>query len=66
MDLDDIQRKITAAQVDLHAKSHITANHDAAEKVATAQHALYEAADLVKNLKTKLKSTVLTGICDLV
>ena len=64
--MDDIQLKIAAAEVDLHAKSHITANHDAAEKVATAQQAVYEAADLVKDLKKQLKSTVLTGTCDLV
>jgi hypothetical protein len=61
VDLDDIQLKIDAAQVDLHAKTHITANHSASEVVATAQHELYEAADAVRDLKKKLKSNLLTG-----
>jgi hypothetical protein len=61
LSLDAIGLKIDAAEADLHAKSQITDNHSAAEKVAGAQQELYIADDRIKELKNKLKSNVLTG-----
>ena len=63
--LDAITLEISTAQADLMGKRLITANHSAAEDVARAQQLLYDAADLMKDLKTKMKSTVLTGTCAL-
>jgi hypothetical protein len=64
LNLDAITLKMDAARVDLDAKSHITANHKAADNVARAQYKVYKAADRIKELKQKLKSSTLTGTCD--
>jgi hypothetical protein len=64
VNVDAIQLQIKAAQVDLHAKTNITQNHKAANDVACAQKSLREAADLIKSLKKKLKSSGLTGTSD--
>jgi flavoprotein len=50
--------------VDFQVKSQITANHQAAHEVTGAQKSLYEAADILKDLQKKLKSSLLTGTSD--